>query len=98
MIRPRYSAIVTGVNIVVQRGTDPTDLAARTLAVIDSTNVLWERRRSSMEVVVRAAQIIESERPGTVHAAKMDDVVQLWSDNTGREIAAYRPRKRRKSA
>ena len=85
-------------NIVVQRGTDPADLAARTLAGIDSTNVLWERRRSSMDVVVRAAQIVESERPGTVHAEKMDDVVQLWSDSTGREVVVYRPRKRRKSA
>lgn len=98
MIRPATAAIVTGVNIVVQRGTDPADLAARTLAVIDSTNVLWERRRSSMDVVVRAAQIVESERPGTVHAEKMDDVVQLWSDSTGREVVVYRPRKRRKSA
>lgn len=79
--------------ITVRPDTDPRKLAARTLAVIDSTNVLWERRRSAMRVIVTAAQIIASER-SDVGARKIEgsELVHLWSESTGRQPVAYLPR------
>ena len=101
MICTRNPAIVVWVRnapiFPVMRDTDPADLAARTLAVIGTTNVMWERRRSSTRVVVQAAQIVAASR-GDVHAAKLPDAVWLWSDATGRETSMPYPVRRKRAA
>ncbi len=55
----------------VQPNADPVKLAAKTVAGLAKGDVVWERRRASMPVIVEALRRVRDARPD-VRASKLE--------------------------